>query len=211
MALFAAAGLIQTVRGQGANLRLRSDLECRLNIDGQPRGVLKPGDEVRVNLVPGDHRVEAVPVTGGATWQTTVTLTEADSQEVSIPLLAAVARAEAKTRGYWFDPQSRLTWTAADNGFGVSWSQAVYYCRAHSRRLYRLDSSHHRRVARSLRRSSERRRPPRRRPHQVDWVGVERLGRSGTGRALGSRLWRRSSRLRGRRRFRPKPGAVRAP
>jgi hypothetical protein len=109
-------------------LRVRSDLECRLSIDGQPGGVLKPGDEVRLNLVPGDHQIEAVPVTGGATWQTTVTLTEADRQEVSIPLRAAVARAEAKARGYWVDPQSRLMWAAADNGFGVSWSQAVYYC-----------------------------------------------------------------------------------
>jgi Protein of unknown function (DUF1566) len=130
MALFAAAGLLQTVRGQGAYLRLRSDLECRLNIDGRPGDVLKPGDEVRLNLAPGDHRIEAVPVTGGATWQATVTLTEADPQEVSIPLRAAVVRAQAKTRGYWVDPQSRLMWAAADNGFGVSWSQAVYYCRS---------------------------------------------------------------------------------
>jgi|SRR5450432_1031576 hypothetical protein len=65
IAVFAAASLIQTARGQAANLRVSSD----------------------------------------------------------------VARAEAKTRGYWADPQTRLMWAASDNGFGVSWSQAVYSCR----------------------------------------------------------------------------------
>jgi len=130
MAALAAASHIQTVHGQTASLRVRADLECRLSVDGRPRGVLKPGDEVRVNLVPGDHRIEAVPVTGGAAWQSTVTLIKADAQEVSIPLRAVVARAEAKTRGYWVDPATRLMWAASDNGIGVSWSQAVYYCHA---------------------------------------------------------------------------------
>ena len=80
MAALAVAGPSQTVHGQAASLRVRSDLECRLSVDGRPRGVLKPGGEVRVNLVPGDHRIEAVPVTGGAAWQNTVTLTKADAQ-----------------------------------------------------------------------------------------------------------------------------------
>jgi hypothetical protein len=30
---------------------------------------------------------------------------------------------------YWIDPDTHLTWTAADNGSGVSLSQAVRYCR----------------------------------------------------------------------------------
>jgi hypothetical protein len=130
MTALAVASSLQTVHGQAANLRVRSDLECRLSVDGQPRGVLKPGDEVRVHLVPGDHRIEAVPVTGGAVWQNTVTLTQADLEEVSIPLRATVARAEAKTRGYWADPATGMMWATSDNGFGVSWSQAAYYCRA---------------------------------------------------------------------------------
>lgn len=29
---------------------------------------------------------------------------------------------------YWTDPQTRLTWTAKDNGYGVSLSQATRYC-----------------------------------------------------------------------------------
>lgn len=37
---------------------------------------------------------------------------------------------ETQARGYWTDPETRLTWAGADNGFGVSWSQASYYCRS---------------------------------------------------------------------------------
>ena len=32
--------------------------------------------------------------------------------------------------GYWTDPQTKLTWAAADNGSGVSQAQAQYYCRS---------------------------------------------------------------------------------
>lgn len=28
----------------------------------------------------------------------------------------------------WTDPSTRLTWASADNGIGVTYSQAVYYC-----------------------------------------------------------------------------------
>jgi hypothetical protein len=54
--------------------------------------------------------IEAVPLKGGASWQGSVTLTE--------PI----------ERGYWTDPETHLTWTTADNGSGVTLSQAVYYC-----------------------------------------------------------------------------------
>jgi hypothetical protein len=30
----------------------------------------------------------------------------------------------------WHDPATGKTWARADNGFGVSWSQAAYFCRA---------------------------------------------------------------------------------
>jgi hypothetical protein len=30
---------------------------------------------------------------------------------------------------YWVDPDTRLMWTAADNGSGLSWIQAQRYCR----------------------------------------------------------------------------------
>jgi hypothetical protein len=31
---------------------------------------------------------------------------------------------------YWIDPDTHLTWTAADNGSGLSLSQALRYCRS---------------------------------------------------------------------------------
>jgi hypothetical protein len=31
--------------------------------------------------------------------------------------------------GFWVDNSTRLMWTAADNGAGLSWSQASRYCR----------------------------------------------------------------------------------
>ncbi len=38
----------------------------------------------------------------------------------------ASAGGESKT---WTDPATTLTWAASDNGVGVTYSQAVYYCR----------------------------------------------------------------------------------
>ena len=46
---------------------------------------------------------------------------------------AAILSAQTKEKqspGYWTDPDTRLTWATADNGSAVSYSQAVYYCRA---------------------------------------------------------------------------------
>lgn len=50
------------------------------------------------------------------------------SQDQADP--AAAARVETERRGYWVAPGSRLVWAASDNGFGVTASQAAYYCRA---------------------------------------------------------------------------------
>ena len=129
LVMLAVGCLLQTARGQAASLVVRTDLECRLSIDGVANGVLKSSGELRVDLASGEHRIAAVPVDGGAAWETTVELSAADTNVLSIPLRASVARAEAKNRGYWVDPRTQLMWTADDNGFGVSWSQAVYYCR----------------------------------------------------------------------------------
>jgi hypothetical protein len=38
-------------------------------------------------------------------------------------------RAAATNPDYWIDPDTHLMWTAADNGSGLSWSQALRYCR----------------------------------------------------------------------------------
>ena len=128
MAVCAAGGFLQTVRGEAASLVVRADLDCRWSVDGKPEPVLKSGEQAQVNLPPGEHHVEAVPLTGGPQWETTVTLRSPDPQQLTIPLRAAVARAEASRLGYWIDPATHLMWAAVDNGFGVSWTRAAYYC-----------------------------------------------------------------------------------
>jgi hypothetical protein len=120
--------LTQSLPAQTASLLIRTDLECRWSVDGEPQGVLKTGDRVRLSLPLGEHRLEAVPMTGGPRWEEVVQLGAAEGQELTIPLQAAVARAEAQQRGYWTDPETKLMWPTADNGSGVTWSQASYYC-----------------------------------------------------------------------------------
>jgi len=129
LTILAGLFLVQLLPGQTASLLVRTDLECKWSVDGEPRGVLKTGDQVRLSLLPGEHRVEAVPVGGGPHWEETVKIGETEGQVLAIPLQAAVSRAEALRRGYWTDPETKLTWATADNGSGVSWSQASYYCK----------------------------------------------------------------------------------
>ena len=61
-----------TVRGETARLTSRADLACRVSVDGEVRGSLRPGDALPVDLVPGTHRVEATPDDGGTAWRSTV-------------------------------------------------------------------------------------------------------------------------------------------
>ena len=107
---------------QGAELLVRTDTECRLTVDGTTLETLSPNKPLRLTLAPGEHRIEATPVGGGTSWQKTITLAEANSQqELTILLLAKPV--------YWLDPDTKLMWTAADNGSGLSWNQALRYCR----------------------------------------------------------------------------------
>jgi hypothetical protein len=114
---------------QTASLVIRSDVDCRVTLDGESRGVLQTGDDLRVNLPLGEHHLEAVPVAGGPRWTDTVYLVDPAEKAVNIPLRAAMARAEAQSRGYWVDPNTQLMWAAADSGSAVTFSEAVYYCR----------------------------------------------------------------------------------
>jgi hypothetical protein len=50
--------------------------------------------------------------------------------------LAGCALAQTKTE-VWQDPASGKVWATADNGSGVSWSQAGYYCSALSLGAFR--------------------------------------------------------------------------
>jgi hypothetical protein len=93
-----------------------------VTVDGKTPRTLAPDKVLSLKLSPGEHRLEAVPAVGGAKWVKTIALTTADThQEVTISLGAAL--------GYWIDPATKLMWTAVDNGSGLSWSQAVRYCR----------------------------------------------------------------------------------
>lgn len=120
---------IQAAFGQTASLRVRTDLDCHWSVDGEPKGTLAAGDGVSVSLPVGDHRIEAVPVAGGPHWEDTVSLAEPGEKTLNIALKTIVEFAETQTRGYWIDPNTKLMWAAADNGSGVSQSQAAYYCR----------------------------------------------------------------------------------
>lgn len=117
----AAVAFICAALCQGAELLVRTDVECGLSVDGVARGTLKTGQEVRLSLTPGEHRIEAVA--GTAHWEKTIQLDAAD-QAIDIPLRAVTANAS-----YWIDPDTQLMWTAADNGSGVTLSQAGRYCR----------------------------------------------------------------------------------
>jgi len=106
----------------GAELIVKTDAECRVTVDGKPTGILTPNQSLRLQLTAGQHRIEADDPAGSGRWQRTIALATADSQqELTISLRAS--------RDYWIDPASKLIWTPADNGSGLSWSQAFRYCR----------------------------------------------------------------------------------
>jgi formylglycine-generating enzyme required for sulfatase activity len=47
-----------------------------------------------------------------------------------IPEIFAQNAAAPRRDAYWADKETGLVWAAADNAFGVSWTQASNYCRA---------------------------------------------------------------------------------
>lgn len=124
---FLAFALSALAYAQTASLVVRTDADCRWSVDGESKGVLKAGAEAKLTLPSGEHSLEADPLAGGPAWKETLHLTGQD-QAVAIPLQAAIARANAERSGYWTDPSTGISWAAADNGSGVTWSQAAYYC-----------------------------------------------------------------------------------
>lgn len=106
----------------GSQLVVKTDATCNLSVDGKPKRLLVPNKALRLKLSPGDHLIEAVPeVPGASKWQKKIALTTHAPQELTISFGASL--------GFWIDPSTKLTWTAADNGSGLSWSQAQRYCR----------------------------------------------------------------------------------
>jgi hypothetical protein len=124
-----ALALSTLLCAQTPSLLVKTDAECQWSVDGEPQGLLKAGGEARLNLPPGEHSIEAVALAGGPRWKETLRVENHD-QTVAIPLKATIARADAERLGYWIDPITKIVWAASDNGSGVTWSQAVYYCRS---------------------------------------------------------------------------------
>src|SRR5271154_1105315 len=129
-------GAVQCARAQSATLLVSTDLECHWSIDGDPKGVLKVDDRVRVSLRLGEHLIEVVALSNGVRWEKVVKLTEPTEQALVIPLRAektdaerAQADLELAKRGYWIDPDTRLMWAAKDNGYDVNWTLAGAYCK----------------------------------------------------------------------------------
>jgi len=117
----ALCALLCAAISSGAELLVRTDVECRLKVDGAVWRTLKTGDGIRLTLSAGGHQLEAVPVVGAGHWQKEIRMAAADArQEIDIALL---------DKGYWVDPDTQLMWAGADNGSGVSLRQAVRYCR----------------------------------------------------------------------------------
>jgi hypothetical protein len=70
----------------------------------------------------GQHNIEAASLDTGAGWNRTITVASKQTQqELNIPRLSRP--------DYWIDPDTKLKWTANDNGAGLSWRQAERYCR----------------------------------------------------------------------------------
>lgn len=105
----------------GSELIINTDAACKVIVDGRQKRALTPEKTLRLKLPLGEHLIEATPSAGGNKWQKTVALTTQVPQQLTISLGASL--------GFWVDPASKLTWTANDNGSGLSWSQAQRYCR----------------------------------------------------------------------------------
>lgn len=108
------------VFGKAPNLLVTADLDCRLKIDGKEKGTVKAGAPLGVDIPRGTHRIEALSLAGDLGWRDTVNVTGSDGQQFAIPLRA---------KGYWTDRNTGLVWTVRDNGSGVTYPRADYYCR----------------------------------------------------------------------------------
>jgi hypothetical protein len=104
-----------------SELIIKTDAACDLTVDGKSKKILAPNKTVHLKLSPGEHLIEAAPSAGGSKWQKTISLTAQTPQELTISLGASL--------GFWVDPSTKFIWTNADNGSGLSWSQAQRYCR----------------------------------------------------------------------------------
>lgn len=109
-------------------LTIISDLAARLEIDGAPAGALQANVPLAISLTPGEHSVRATPE-GGPAWSKDVVVSSALPNSLTLPLRSHVQRAAIEKTGYWHDDRTGLVWLSADNGSGVTVSQAHSWCR----------------------------------------------------------------------------------
>jgi hypothetical protein len=115
--------------GPRAAITITSDLPARLEIDGQPLANLNSNKAFQLETTPGEHQIIAHPLPTGPVWRKLIQVSSALPNTLNIPLQAHLLRHEIQSRGFWLDPTRKLAWAAADNGSGVTVSQAQTYCR----------------------------------------------------------------------------------
>ena len=113
--------LVQAWSAQAADLAVHADAECRLLVDGKAQGTIASGQKLELQLLPGKHELKAIASVDGSKWEKTITISDSGTRE-------ELAIHFETSQDYWVDPATRLMWTVADNGSGVSWSQAIRYC-----------------------------------------------------------------------------------
>jgi uncharacterized protein DUF1566 len=113
--------LMQAWSAQAADLVIHADAECRLLVDGKAQGTIASGQKLELQLLAGKHELKAIASADGSKWEKTITISDSDTrEELTIHF--------ESSHDYWIDPATRLMWTVADNGSGLSWNQALRYC-----------------------------------------------------------------------------------
>jgi hypothetical protein len=112
----------------GAALTLSADAPATLEIDGAVVGPIVPGKVVRVPLPAGEHQLVFTPPQGEP-LRRLIFIASSGPNEFAAPLREHLLAAQVEKQGYWSDERTGKTWAAADNGSGVTVSQARAYCR----------------------------------------------------------------------------------
>jgi hypothetical protein len=104
------------------------DAPCRVEVDGRAVGAWDGAGQVEIRLAAGEHDFVAIPAGSEISpWRKKVRVS-AIQTVLEVPLKAHLAGLEIERLGYWKDAESGLAWAPADNGSGVTASQARSFC-----------------------------------------------------------------------------------
>jgi hypothetical protein len=113
--------LMHAWSAQAADLVVHADTDCRLLVDGKDRGTVTSGQSLELQVPAGKHELKAIASAGGSKWERSINVGDSDAhEELTIHF--------DSSQEYWVDLTTKLMWTVADNGSGLSWSQALRYC-----------------------------------------------------------------------------------